>query len=173
MPTLKFRPGTPKDASAIAEIHCRSWQLTYRGDFSDEYLDHRAPAERLAVWQERLRVVRPDMLLELARTEDQTVGFSCVFLDNHAKFGHLLDNLHVRPGYYGRGIGETLILRSMKRVAALRGAEAPYFLWVLETNERAIQFYERLGGRPGVRELHHFPGGNEVWAISYHWRVTQ
>jgi ribosomal protein S18 acetylase RimI-like enzyme len=170
---ISFRPGTLDDAATIADIHCRSWQTHYRGDFTDEYLDQEAPTERLQVWRERLRKADPGMVLELATLGQEVVGFSCVFLDHHETFGHLLDNLHVRPGYYGKGIGKALLLRSMKRVAKLRGAGAPYYLWVLENNAQAIGFYERLRGRRGELETHHFPGGNTVRAISYHWRARE
>ena len=78
----------------------------------------------------------------------------------------------MRPGHYGHGIGKRLLLRSLAKVAALRGMGAPYYLWVLETNTKAIGFYDRLGGRRGVIESHPFPGGNSVRAISYHWEAT-
>ncbi|MTB51814.1 GNAT family N-acetyltransferase [Lewinella sp. W8] len=171
--TVTFRPGKQEDAAVIAEIHCRSWQLHYRGDFTDDYLDREAPSERLLVWKDRLARDNPRMLLELALIDGEVVGFSCVFLDHHESFGHLLDNLHVRPGFYGEGIGKQLLLRSMSSVSKARGAKAPFYLWVLESNEQAIGFYDRLRGRRGITETHHFPGGNTVQAISYHWEAEQ
>jgi GNAT superfamily N-acetyltransferase len=56
-----------------------------------------------------------------------------------------LDGLYVEPAWWSRGIGRKLHDEALDR---LRGAgSARCHLWVLEHNDRARRFYERLGWR--------------------------
>lgn len=142
--------------------------MTYRGAFSDDYLDREAPAERLAVWTERFATPNPKMLVTIAEGEAGALGFCCTFLD-YSPDGHMLDNLHVRPGLHGQGIGRKLMRDAAQRVSP-HDADGEIFLWVLTGNEGAIRFYERLGGRRG-RHQQLSLAGNKVDAIMMSWPV--
>ena len=108
---MTYRPAADADAAAIAALHTLSWQRTYRGDFPDDYLDHQAPAERLAVWTARFNDADTLMQVTVAETNEGIAGFCCVFPDHSPADGHLLDNLHVHPAHHGRGIGKRLMQR--------------------------------------------------------------
>ena len=41
-------------AALIAPIHAESWRATYRGIFTDSYLDGEVAKERLSHWQARV-----------------------------------------------------------------------------------------------------------------------
>ncbi len=168
---MHFRPATLLDAPAIAALHTLSWQQTYRGDFSDHYLDVEAPAERLQVWTERFTASAAAMQVSVVEEEGVLIGFSCVFPWHAAEDGHLLDNLHVHPAYHGRGLGKKLMQYAASRLAATVPTGEMY-LWVLTSNEAAIGFYERLGGRPGRKEFHHFAAGNTTEAIMMSWPLA-
>jgi GNAT superfamily N-acetyltransferase len=56
-----------------------------------------------------------------------------------------LDGLYVRPALWGRGVGRELHDEVLDRLRA--GGSARCHLWVLEHNDRARRFYERLGWR--------------------------
>ncbi len=168
---MQYRSATFADVPAIAALHAASWQRTYRGTFSDAYLDEQAPAERLATWQERFAVPNPKMLVTLAEDAAGLQGFCCVFLD-YDQDGHLLDNLHVSPACQGQGIGKSLMQRSAVRVAEHDPAGNIY-LWVLTSNTAARQVYESLGGRPGRTEVQHFAAGNQTPALQMHWTVAE
>src|SRR5687767_3602644 len=43
---MKIRPALPSDARAIADVHVRTWQSTYRGIVPDAYLDALSVDER-------------------------------------------------------------------------------------------------------------------------------
>jgi ribosomal protein S18 acetylase RimI-like enzyme len=60
-----------------------------------------------------------------------------------APYGPLLVSVHVRPSGQGRGIGEALVVASVRALRA-RG-ESVIALNVTEGNRRAIALYERLG----------------------------
>ena len=168
---MHFRSGTPADAANIAKLHTYSWQKTYRGDFSDHYLDAVAPVERLEVWTKRLADQTTAMQVLLLEEGEELLGFSCVFPEHSVEDGHLLDNLHVYPDHHGKGLGRAL----MQKAAAVLAQDYPtgeLYLWVLTSNTAAIAFYERLGGRPGRKELHHFAEGNTTEALMMSWPVA-
>jgi len=54
-----------------------------------------------------------------------------------------LDGLYVLPEWWGRGVGRALHDEVLERLRAV-GCERCH-LWVLEHNDRARRFYERLG----------------------------
>ncbi len=84
----------------------------------------------------------------IAWAGQEPVGFA-VFFQNFSTFlgrpGLYLEDLFVLPGYRGRGIGRKL-LAHVAKVAVSR--QCGRLEWaVLDWNERAIRFYERLGAR--------------------------
>jgi ribosomal protein S18 acetylase RimI-like enzyme len=60
-----------------------------------------------------------------------------------APYGPLLVSVHVDPAHHGRGIGEALVVSSVRALRS-RG-ESVIALNVTEGNRRAIALYERLG----------------------------
>jgi len=82
----------------------------------------------------------------LAEGESAVVAFA-LFFTNFSTFlaqpGLYLEDLFVRPGHRGLGIGQALLAR-LGRLALERGCGR--FEWsVLDWNENAIRFYEKLG----------------------------
>ena len=82
----------------------------------------------------------------IAEYEEQAAGFA-LFFHNFSTFlgrsGIYLEDLFVKPDFRGRGIGETL-LSFLAALAVERGCGR--LEWsVLDWNEPAIRFYERLG----------------------------
>ena len=172
MPPL--RQATPQDVPRIAALHARSWQENYTAAMSANYLQQKAPVERLAVWAERFAHPASGMRVLLAEDDGQLIGFSCFFLDHHPADGTLLDNLHVRADRQGAGLGKHLMQATARSVLAEAQSDKLY-LWVLNSNTRARTVYERLGGRVGRSERHHMPGtGPEgVVATCMHWRAGE
>ena len=58
--------------------------------------------------------------------------------------GSFLDNLHVTPERTGQGIGRLLLNEAARRLVA-DGTGGALYLWVIEQNSRARQFYARAG----------------------------
>jgi GNAT superfamily N-acetyltransferase len=82
----------------------------------------------------------------LAEGESPVVAFA-LFFTNFSTFlaqpGLYLEDLFVKPGHRGMGIGQALFGR-LGRLALERGCGR--FEWsVLDWNENAIRFYEKLG----------------------------
>lgn len=144
---LVFREAKKEDAENVTLLHVLSWQQNYRDSFSDDFLDNEASTERLAVWKERL--IKPDKNQFVLLVEEQGVllGFICAYFDENNKYGTLLDNLHVSPNAKGKGLGTRLISKLLQEMNN-RNVRKSLYLWVLDKNSEAIDYYSNLGGKP-------------------------
>ena len=82
----------------------------------------------------------------VAEADGEVIGFA-LFFTNFSTFlaqpGLYLEDLYVQPAHRGAGVGEALLTR-LARLAVDRGYGR--FEWsVLDWNENAIRFYERMG----------------------------
>ncbi|WP_339714440.1 GNAT family N-acetyltransferase [uncultured Kriegella sp.] len=140
-----FRTATPSDIEGIAGLHVTSWQQNYRGAFSDAFLDAEALIERRLVWQERLTSIEPRQFISVAEHEGAIVGFVCAYLNHSREYGTLLDNLHVASEMKGMGIGKSL-MALVANESEERYPNSGLYLWVLEQNKKAHEFYTHLNG---------------------------
>lgn len=88
-------------------------------------------------WSE-VKIQNEDIVL--VAEEDFLVGFVAVW----CRPVPFIDNLHVRPSHRSNKIGSTLMKAAAQELIQ-KGHQTAY-LWVFESNEKAIRFYERLGG---------------------------
>lgn len=153
------KPGL-EDAKGIAELHALSWQLHYRGALSDHYLDTLVLADKIQVWKERFQKPDPSQRIVLAESNGRLVGFVCAFLNESAVYGTLIDNLHVSSESQRLGFGRKLMMETAKETAKVHPNKGLY-LWVLEQNNRAIAFYENLGGKK-IETVEEFSVGDRV-----------
>lgn len=165
---MTFSTATKNDYPAIAAMHTRSWQLHYRGDFSDHYLDHEAAADRLEVWKERCQNPPANQQIILAKGKENLLGFVCCVYKENPNYGSLLDNLHVNFENKGQGIGKALMQQAAKWLYE-KDDKLGMYLWVLATNVGAIKFYTSLGGEIGEQALHEVPGVGEAVVYRVIW----
>ena len=150
---VRLRLAVRDDAAAIAALHVASWRSAYRGIFTDRYLDGPVEAERLGLWQDRMRVPRPGQIVVVAEDlEGALVGFACGFIDEDPNWGSFVNNLHVMPDRKGGGVGRALMGDLARRFAAA-APERPVHLFCLEDNHAARGFYEAIGGQAVERML--------------------
>lgn len=84
----------------------------------------------------------------LARLDGAPVGAAMYFFNFSTwtgKPGLYLEDLYVTPAARGKGVGEALLAR-LAAIALERGC-ARFEWWVIDWNEKAIGFYERLGAQ--------------------------
>jgi GNAT superfamily N-acetyltransferase len=166
---VEFRLANQKDAARITGLHAASWRDTYRGLLSDEYLDGDLVAERAKIWVERLTTPNPKQRIVLAEADRGLAGFACAFGSDDPELGTLLDNLHVSREFQRQGIGAKLMLE----IASWCQDELPgegLFLWVLEGNRQARQFYEQLGAIKVNEDFWHAPDGRLIPGLCYAWK---
>ena len=132
-----IRPAQERDVEAIVEL--------IRGLAEFEQLTHllRVTPQTLAPHLFGPKPVAEALVAESAGT---LVAFA-LFFTNFSTFlaqpGLYLEDLFVRPQARGQGIGEALLTR-LARLAVERGYGR--FEWsVLDWNENAIRFYQRMG----------------------------
>lgn len=157
MTGILIRPAETRDAGEIARLHTESWRRHYRGMYSDRYLDGNLYHDRLAVWTEKLARDPRHYFTLIAEDAERAVGFAHVELDGDAKWGALVDNLHVSHEAQRKGIGSLLLDRVARQVIGRRPGSGIY-LWVLELNEPATAFYVSRGGVLRDSELSSPPG---------------
>lgn len=163
-----YREANINDAKNIARLHAESWRNTYRGMMSDAYLDNTVFAERQTHWQKRFDAPTDNQYVLVAETEGQLAGFVCVYGADDAKWGSLIDNLHVRPDMKGEGIGKRLINEGMTWAKKNYPNDGVY-LWVFEANLPSRKFYEVMGGRNVERVLFQNEDDTEGYALRYAW----
>lgn len=171
---VTLRRATAADIPHIAALHVASWRTAYRGLLSDSFLDGPVEAERLAMWQGRC-AEDPSRwpLILVAEDADgahsgRFAGFICVFPEHDARWGSLVDNLHVAPGRTGQGIGRRL-LQAAAAILVETGRVEPVHLWVFAENHSARAAYVRFGGREVEQHQATAPDGHELMAVCYAW----
>ncbi|MEV0094357.1 GNAT family N-acetyltransferase [Streptomyces sp. NPDC050738] len=161
MSTLRFRAAGPDDAEGIARLHADSWRRHYRGAYSDAFLDGDVLGNRLSVWASRLAetAASATILAEDENTPGLT-GFVHVVFDEDPRWGSLVDNLHVANARRRTGVGGALLTRAAE-AAVSEATTKPLYLWVLEQNTTAQNFYRAHSGTcPEEPVLVGAPGGD-------------
>ena len=163
-----LRPASADDAETIAALHALSWQRTYRGMMTDEFLDHRALANRREVWRERLGADNPNQFVSVVEQSGGLVGFICAYAHYNARWGSYIDNLHVSYEWRGYGLGRAL-MRSAATWLSETAPHAGVYLWVMEANAGARAFYDHLGATNAGIEVLEDPGGGHATNCRYVW----
>jgi GNAT superfamily N-acetyltransferase len=136
----RIEPATPADVPII-------WTLIRELAEFERLLDQVVGSEEKL--QQTLFGPRPYAEVLLARVGSETAGFA-LFFHNYSTWraqpGMYLEDLYVRPAFRGCGYGKLLLSR-VAQLAVQRGCGR--FEWsVLDWNQRAIDFYKKLGAEP-------------------------
>ncbi|MDQ6720043.1 MAG: GNAT family N-acetyltransferase [Candidatus Dormibacteraeota bacterium] len=138
--TLRIRPAEPADVRLVAEL------IRQLAKF--EKLEH-----EVVLTEELLMAglfgARPYAEALLAEEDGLPIAFA-LFFHSFSTFlarpGMYLEDLFVLPDHRGRGVGRAL-LAHLAHLAIERGCGRLEWA-VLNWNQEAIRFYERLGARP-------------------------
>ena len=91
----------------------------------------------------------------IAFETDEPIGYA-LFHESFASFrgqrGLYLEDLYIKPEHRGHKIGEAFLIK-LAQIAKQRNFERIDFL-VLDWNESAIKFYEKLGAEMNANERH-------------------
>lgn len=145
---IDIRPMQADDAAAVAAIHVRVWQEAYRGQMDQAFLDNMSVADRTIRWQEGYAQRKDDPRYgTLLAFDGQTMaGFLSygAAREENALFPHEIYAINILAAYTGQGIGRALFTQAT-RLLKDQGAANTY-LWVLSSNDPALQSYRRWGG---------------------------
>ncbi|MDF3882937.1 GNAT family N-acetyltransferase [Cupriavidus basilensis] len=163
--SIELLPAAAQDASLIAGLHTQSWRHAYQGQLPADYLEREVPAERLRAWRARLvDGAEGPLEVTLARVDGEPAGFACLQPEAEPQFGVYLDNLHVLPQWHGLGLGKRLFAHCARRAASGWPGQ-PLFLYVLDSNTQAREFYRRLDGIESEPFDDAFPGANLIVTV--------
>jgi len=164
-----YRLATIEDIDSLATLHAQSWRATYRGIFSNGFLDNDVFQERNQAWTQRLTRPKNNQHIIVATQRGEICGFICAFAEQHPEWGTFIDNLHVASAYQGRGVAKQLICLIAQWVAQSSKPQGIY-LEVLEDNLQARGFYDAIGAIHQQTNLW-VPPGSEVAVkdLIYRW----
>jgi ribosomal protein S18 acetylase RimI-like enzyme len=160
------------DCDAIAELHARSWKEAYRGMLSDHYLDYKVDDDRLQTWRSRFAKPKYNQKVICVRKSQRIVAFACAFFCDDDEHGTFIDNLHVAAECRNQGLGAVLVRRVIN-MSIEQYEESRVFLWVLASNQSAINFYERIGGTRIEEAYWTPPDGGNYLKYRYVWNRLQ
>lgn len=128
-----------------AYVHWKSWQETYTGLVDQNYLDNLTLEKCTDIafrWRDNILV---------AKENDKVVGFvGCgAYRDDTLPEAGEIFSLYILKECYDKRIGYALMCAALEKLSEYRKTA----VWVLESNHRAIKFYERIGFRfDGTKE---------------------
>jgi ribosomal protein S18 acetylase RimI-like enzyme len=167
---MKIRPATLQDTDAIARLHIETWRAAYDGLMPDELLDSLSEAGRQIQWREIVKDPMPRSALYVAEQAGELVGFChggpARDDDLQQMDAGEIYALYVDPDHWRAGIGSELL----RRLVDFFGDQEEYdfmSLWVLESNERARDFYEVAGFIPDHTEKTEEKMGFELQEVRY------
>ena len=141
---VTIRGARADDAEAIAAVHDAAWRDAYRGIIPGRELE-RMLARRGPRWWRRA-IAHGTRLAVL--DFDETVSGYTSYGRNRVPtlpFGGEIFELYLAPEFQGIGFGRRLF-DAARRDLANHGLRST-LVWALADNDRALAFYERLGGR--------------------------
>ncbi len=139
-----IRYAIASDVRAIAKIHVFSWQAIYRGHIPDDVLDNLSIDEREKLWKTLLENNASIIVLE---DNNDLVGFVsfCPSRDedvNSQKIAEI-SAIYLSPDKWRKGFGKMLCDAAIEELRKSDFTEVT--LWVLDENQQARQFYEKMG----------------------------
>lgn len=152
---MDVRWGRLEDAEGIAAVHVEGWQIGYRGQFPDQLLDSLTPQQRVPRWTRSLQTSTwPTSGTLVAESQSRVIlGFAHLMAtrdaDGDPERVCEVAGFYVAPVAWRQGVGRVLMETAVSHMRAAAYLEAT--LWVLEGNERAIDFYRAMGFQPDHR----------------------
>lgn len=145
---VKLRKAAPEDAYLLAWTRHIVWQETYRGIYPDKMLDEydvSAYARR-----DRERIENPEHHYYLFLDGEDCIGyfsFGPYNFGSYKDFELCLNNLYIRNGYKGMGLGRQAfgVIRQYCREQGI----PKFFCGCNAHNAPAIAFYRHMGGIQG------------------------
>ncbi|MEG0638540.1 MAG: GNAT family N-acetyltransferase [Clostridia bacterium] len=149
------------DFNAVGHIYAESWKASYRGIVPQAYLD-KLNHNR---WSAMLRA---DPAQSLGAFLDGTlVGTAMVSFARDAEregYGEIV-SIYLLPAYTGRGYGKELMQACLEKLS--QDGCADICLWVIEQNQQAKSFYQRMGFHSTGRTQAESFGGKELQLMEF------
>lgn len=164
MEIRKLHPGD--DLFAVSRVYEESWREAYRGLLPQEYLD----SIPLGKWVPYLEQAGREPLILLDGEKIIGAAGCCASrVPEMAGWGEIA-SIYLLPENWGNGWGKALLSAAVEQLESMGYQDL--FLWVLEGNQRARAFYERMGFHPSGAYTEDEIGGVPVREIQYRLERT-
>ena len=167
---IELRRATAADAELLARTRRIVWEETYRGIYPDEMLDGYDVAYYAVRDRQRLEDPRHHFFLFLEA--DTCVGyfsFGPYNFGSYEDFDLCLNNLYIRSGYKGQGLGKRAF-SVITQYCAQQGIPK-FFCGCNAHNHPAIGFYRYMGGVPGDEPRSHENSSGDIIHFEFHLGV--
>ena len=156
---LKIRTATKVDLPEIASLHIQSWRNAYAEVLPKDVLGDPLEREFTHYWH-HIDLRTEDVVL--VAEDDGLLGFIAVW----CRPTPYIDNLHIKPSLRSRGIGSALLTSAANELLAREHKTA--YLWVFKSNQKAVRFYEQLGGVK-IEEVPQDIFGHNIPSLKIEW----
>lgn len=145
---MNIQTATQDDAMAIATMHVASWRETYMGLMPQAMLDSLLVEDQAARWTRIL--AKADQAVFIAERDGAAIGVASSGKQRDERlraqgFTGEISAIYVLRNEQGKGVGRRLMAAAALSLCG-HGHRAAS-LWVLQDNQPARRFYERLGGQ--------------------------
>ncbi len=149
------------DRMAISEIYEESWKCAYKDIIPQSYLDS-IPRGRWAS-----NIDNQDRKTLICVDNDKIVGTSSFCKSRFEQFQGWAEiiSIYLLPDYIGKGYGKLLMESALLKLK--RQGYENVFLWVLEENIRARDFYTKFGFMLTDDFLEDNIGGKDLREVRY------
>lgn len=146
--SVVVRPSRLADSEELGSVHVAAWQSAYRGIVPDDHLDGLDPAANARRRRRNFADPARTGTELVAELDGRIVGFSYFGppRDDVADGWGELWVINLHPDVWRQGIGTTLFAAAVDGLRK-RGYRHGY-LWVIDGNQRALEFYRRQGWHP-------------------------
>jgi GNAT superfamily N-acetyltransferase len=165
---IDVRPARLSDAGALSDVHYAAWREAYQGIIPSLVLE-RMVRRRGAPWWRDIMKRRAILVLEVG---GDVVGYASYgpAVNEQRRSAAEIQEIYLAPEYQGIGLGSRLFSAVVKTVRAK--AYTSLLVRALAENQRAIEFYERRGGKLMARSDERL-GGHELACIWFEFALTR
>lgn len=163
---------SPEDVEKICEIQRESWLATYPneefGVTEDDIQSHLCGShgeryeDSACRYRHSIDKQGPDQAVFVAKESGRVLGYAIAAIEKQRR---KISEIYIDPELQGKGLGGKLLERAIE----WHGRDEDIFLWVVEYNQQAQDFYKKFGFQlardevtDGIIDL---PTGKEMRAI--------
>ena len=158
---MKIINSTKNLAREISHIYVNSWKAAYKNIISPKYLDDLS-IESLTPFFENSPY--QNFLLQDNGVFVATASIGKARDSKYDGCGEII-SIYVLPKYFGKGYGTFLFNHMVEKLQSM--GLSKIYLWVLEENRNARQFYEKMGFATNEDKKVVNIGGKDLTEICY------
>ncbi|XMB67015.1 GNAT family N-acetyltransferase [Mycoplasmatota bacterium zrk1] len=136
-----IRKAVIEDSKQMGHVHYNAWIETYTGKIDNNYLKKRS-AKRSEVMFER-NECKNHLVLIVDNNIVGFIGYSKARDEDLSADHGEINGIYILKKYHGLGYGRDLLKKAIVVLKELGFKKI--VLWVLDTNDNAISFYEKIG----------------------------